>query len=779
MNQFLKNNFHGGLPGFLMALMVAFMLAACGGGGGNPGIDPNKPPVVPVVPDPIDVAVAKAATLVITSSAPTMVPVGGSVDVSFLVRDANNNVVPGARVTVAVSSGTLSRTNVDRITDKDGLIKETLTTPGDATEREITITGLVGKIAATPLKVKVAALRPTLVLSSSSGVLDSAGSAGTEVTITALVRDSGNNVLANVPVTLTADSGALSQGTRITDAKGVVKETLSIGGDKTSRVINVSASIPSATAEPLKIQVAGHKISISANDSANLGKPTSLTAQLVDSLGSPMVGVPISFVVERPASKLYLAGKNESTGKSPSVTDSQGQIQLEYVPGVATAANIRTDQITVSALGVTATKSVLVNTIEFTVGAFNANSEAIVQANTSKDASDATNCILFKATVKDNGTAKAGTVTMNSSRGTVHADASCSPASVLSTPIALNSLGEAIAFVKSTTPGIASLVANYVGGGITASSSGQLEFVAPVVATARIDLQADPAVVSAGKATTLKAVVRDGTALDNLVKNATVVFSIVSDSSGGKLAQPTVVKTDASGAAFVTYTAGPTSTALGGVILQAKIEDSLVTTAPNKNPAQTAITVSGQSLFISAGTGNSVGIPSSTTYSVDYTVFVTDASGNAVNNAVVVASVLPNTYYKGYYLFNSVSKLWTRFLTTTLGCANEDKNQNGILDFGEDANGNNRLEPGIPITVTTSGTTDATGQTKVTLTYPKDRANWLSVDMTIRARVAGTEAKYVTFTLLPGAGVDFNNEGTAPPGSPSPFGSSNFCTDDK
>lgn len=763
MKQFLKCNFQGGLPGFLMALMMAFMLAACGGGGGSPGIDPNKP-TTPT--DPTDVAVAKAASLSITTSAATMSTVTGSVDVAFLVRDANNNVVPGAKVTVAVSSGSLSRTNVDRITDKDGLIKETLTTPGDASEREITITGQVGKIAATPMKVKVVTARPTITLISSSGNLDSAGAAGTEITITALVKDSGNNVVPDVPVTLTADSGALTSGKRLTDAKGMVKETLSTGGNQTTRVITINASVPNAVATPLTIQVAGHKIVISANDSANLGKVSKLSAQLLDSTGRPTPNVPITFSASRATSVLRIAG---TTIGSPATTDAQGQIQLDYTPGTGGDATLP-DTITLSGLGVSAGKQITINAINFEITAY-AGTTPIVQANTPL-------CVPFTAVVKSGTTNLTGSVTMSSSRGTVHSDAACSANAVLAGPISLNS-GAATAYVKSTTPGMATLVSNFTGfdtngtSPIVASSSSQLEFVSPLVGTAYIDLQADPAVVALGKATTLKAVVRDGTTQDNLVKDAVVVFSIVGDPSGGKLAQPTVVKTDASGSASVTYTGGASSTALGGVVLQAKIQD-LSTPEATK---QTKITVSGQALFISAGTGKTTNTPSESTYSVDYAVFVTDATGNAVNNATVVASVLPRDYYKGYYRFLAGGTVWRQTVTTPEGCVNEDKNKNGIMDPNEDTNRNGRLDPGIPITVTTSGTTDLTGQTKVTLTYPRDRATWTSIDMTIRARVSGTEATYVTYTILPGLSTDYDKEASPPPGATSPYGFSNSCND--
>jgi hypothetical protein len=71
--------------------------------------------------------------------------------------------------------------------------------------------------------------------------------------------------------------------------------------------------------------------------------------------------------------------------------------------------------------------------------------------------------------------------------------------------------------------------------------------VAPLTNIATITVQADPAVIgvntagSTSQQASLRAVVRDGTPQNNLVKNATVAFSILTDPSGGSLTQPALV----------------------------------------------------------------------------------------------------------------------------------------------------------------------------------------------------------------------------------------------
>ena len=51
----------------------------------------------------------------------------------------------------------------------------------------------------------------------------------------------------------------------------------------------------------------------------------------------------------------------------------------------------------------------------------------------------------------------------------------------------------------------------------------------------------------------------------------------------------------------------------------------------------------------------------------------------------------------------------------TAVCDNEDVNGNGILDEGEDINGDEQLTPGNVVAVQSQGTTDENGQSSI---YP-------------------------------------------------------------
>jgi hypothetical protein len=371
----------------------------------------------------------------------------------------------------------------------------------------------------------------------------------------------------------------------------------------------------------------------------------------------------------------------------------------------------------------------------------------------------------------------------------VYTDAGCtSPQTAASALTA----GEVIVYTKASNPGVATLTAAMAVSGAT--TQGSLEFVAPLLSTATITLQASPAVIgtnASGSTTnqaTIRAEVRDGTAANNLVKGASVAFSIVSDASGGQLSQPAQVATGSDGAAVVSFIAGPSITPLNGVTIQAQVQNVPGGAVPSANAS---LTVSKKSLFISAGTGNVVGVDKPGLYTVDYNVLVTDASGNAVAGVNITASVLPRHYRKGTLVFPGTSGPWQLplvnmgtdpitnqpILSLPYKCPNEDANHNGVLDAGEDINHNGVLDPGIPINVTPAATTDATGRAVVTLTYSRDQANWLGVDLTIRGQVFGSEATFVAYLpMLPGSGSDFNDGKNSPPGFFSPYGTTNTAT---
>ncbi len=719
--------------GWLGLLACAGLLAACGGGGGSPGSNSNG------------VAPSKAAQVVLIASATTMESsgiAGTEVTLTAVVKDSNNNVLPGEKVDFQADSGSVSNTN--RTTDANGQVVEKLSTKGNTTPRVITVTASAGSATSPPVKVTVVNAIPTLVLTSDAGVLQSAGATGNEVNLKVLVKDASNSVVSGVTVGLAADSGSLTYINRVTDANGQVTAKLSTGGDSTSRAIKVTAVAPGATAVSMSINVVGNKLVINSSSTVKVGSSTDISIKLTDSAGNALVGQAVTFT----------SGANALTvkGGGSAVTNSAGQLVLSYA-----ALTAGTDTIVVKAQGETASSVITVSSANFNVGTVDASGAPLASASTNT-------CQIVAVHYDVAGVPQAGVVALSVSRGAVYSNAGCT--SQLNATLPLQN-GNATGYVSASSPGVATLTAT--SGGLTVQ--GAVEFLAPLTAAATISVQADPAVVGANtpgstvQQTTLLAIVRDGTAQNNLVKNAPVAFSIVTDPSGGSLSQPAVVATGADGSASVNYIAGTSDTKLNGVAIQAQIQGG-------SNAAAVAnLTVAKKSLFITAGTGNTVGTPSSTTYQLDYAVFVTDAAGNPVPGVNLTASVRPRYYYKGFLVFNGTVGPWQLDpASPPTACLNEDTNSDGLLEPGEDINGNGRLDPGIPISVTPAVTTDGAGQATVSMSYPRDRAYWLDADLTIRGTVSGTEASYVAYTRLPGLALDYANVAVAPPGRNSPYG---------
>jgi hypothetical protein len=103
-------------------------------------------------------------------------------------------------------------------------------------------------------------------------------------------------------------------------------------------------------------------------------------------------------------------------------------------------------------------------------------------------------------------------------------------------------------------------------------------------------------------------------------------------------------------------------------------------------------------------------------------------------------------------------------------------NLNGVLDPGEDFNGNGKLDPG-EVAVTTAGTvtTAADGSATFSVEYPEDHAAWVVVNLTATANVQGTQASTNSTFQLPMLSSYVTAAPAAIPGQISPYGTANSC----
>jgi hypothetical protein len=244
------------------------------------------------------------------------------------------------------------------------------------------------------------------------------------------------------------------------------------------------------------------------------------------------------------------------------------------------------------------------------------------------------------------------------------------------------------------------------------------------------------------------------------------------------------------GKAQTVYTASTTSSATNGVKITASIP-----AVPAVPSASVTLTVGGQTVFLSLGTGNTISADSTNTqFIMPFIVQAQDASGNAVNNVVVTLAIHSLQYAKGgWVVFNGA---WTQ--TGAPGgapytmqppavtiCANEDVDGTGIYEVSEDINHNGKLDPGniaavAPGTVTTGPITlqDGTvtnGSAQLTVTYPQDHADWVQSLLTAETTVAGTETTTTSTFWLPMLATDVTDVTVEPPGIVSPYGIAASC----
>lgn len=583
-------------------------------------------------------------------------------------------------------------------------------------------------------------------LLSSSPQIPSDLSGSNLVTLTALVRDANNAVLPGITVAFGASSGALTVTRAVTDDSGTATATLTNGSDVTNRTITVTATADEV-AGSTTVNVTGTRLTVTpASTSLALNGSATFTVLVKDSKD---VGVPGVTVDVTSANGNDLSAPSLTTGVS-------GDAQFEL-----TATQSGNDTVSVSALGLSATATVGISGDNFVITVPTQNAEIALGA---------TQTVTARWTVNGNPVANGTVINFSSTRGT------------LSSSSATTTNGEASVTVSSTNAGPAVITAAAASG---PSTSRNVEFVATDPAT--LDLQAEPFTVRSGEQSTITAIVRDPAG--NLVKNKVVAFE-VTDITNGFLSVASAT-TDSQGRAATIYTGGSVSSPVNGVSIRAFVQSEPTV----EDTVQ--LTVAGQALAISLGTGNELFEIGTATFAKEWTIFVTDADGNPVNNKTVQVGIRSVNYKKGYLAVVDVGgdEVWAKGAEAV--CPDEDLDVNGILDPAEDLNGSGLLEAGnialvaaVPsdanvddpcsdagsqgqsATVVTNGV----GQARVCVFYPQSYNLWLDARIQAKASVQGTEfSKSQTFELEALAS-DLNNTNASPPGVISPFGPDPDCS---
>ena len=607
----------------------------------------------------------------------------------------------------------------------------------------------------TPVTPEPASLASSVRLVFSSAELPSAGLAGGEVSVTALVKDAANLALPGAKIAFAADSGILGSVEAVTDKNGQARAVLGTGGDKHNRSIKVTATVGNQAGAGT-VAVTGSTVELAGPSLLTLGQQADFTVTVRDSARQPVSGATIGYAGNGAAGLTVKDG-------AAALSNAQGQLLLRLAAGA-----LGNNAVSASALGASVSHAYTVAGGELrltpAVGLDASGAELLQEV-------PALACQAIDVRYESGGVARTGSASLSTSRGTLYADSACGVA--LPSSLAFSNGNLPTSYLRSDNAGIATITA-LVAGGPTAQT--RLEFVALPSAASKLGVQADPAVLGANvvgasdNLATISAVVRDGAA-NNLVKHAPVIFTILSDPSGGYLRQTGHVLTGSNGLASTVYVAGTADSGRDGVLIQASIAGATQTAAT----AQVRLTVAKKALSIKFGTGNNVREYSASVLQKDIAVFVSDSAGNAVPGVAITAAGWPSRYGKGYYVWEADKQefpdtgTW-RLALPRYSCANEDVPRNGIFEPAYDLNGNGVLDPGIPLTVTASGQTDALGLATLTISFPRNYGSWVQLALSVRGSVAGTEAASTTELTLPTLATDFSVRRVAPPGQTSPYG---------
>ncbi|MCK0165049.1 Ig-like domain-containing protein [Marinobacter sp. S6332] len=568
-------------------------------------------------------------------------------------------------------------------------------------------------------------------------------SSGATSTLTALVKDPNGILLPDVPVQFSVNNnGTLRVDNPNTDESGTATAILSTSDDARNRTNTVSVSA-GGKSDSVVVTIVGSSISIAGPDSVSLGDTVPYRITLSDGNGDGISNQEITVTT------------NNSTITSSSLTTTDGVVDIQLATQLSGE-----DVITVSAFSgeslVEATKTISISPETFVFGSPTANTE--INLNTPQ--------VVTLEWESDNAPVDGRIVRFSSTRGTLQ------PADGLVT----TSNGRASVRISSNISGPTTITARTLDSGL--STERTFEFVATTADS--VNVQATKTQLDFGETTEVLAVVRDQN--NNLAKNQLVTFQIVADGSSGNLSSSSGI-TDSLGRVSTTYTAGQSISARDGVEIQATAADSNVT-------GSLYMTVARRALRVVIGTGNTIVEPDEASYLKDFVAIVTDANGAPVEGASVELSVLPVSYAKGRYEPAPFDDIWIPVISSvppennvgvTGYCTAEDTNKNGILDDGEDINGNNRLTPSNPATTTVSSLiTKTDGSGNFSIKYPQSVCSWVKTRITATVRVGGTESVEDYDFALSCAASDLNDlEITPPGGRNSMFGTGTSCFDTK
>ena len=281
----------------LFSIAALLALGACGGGGGSSGTTTFGGGTG-------GGSGTGASNLVLTLSAPTIANDGSqTVTLTVTAVDANNSVVAGVPVTVAVDSGVVTPNAA--VTSATGVLTASIGIGSNSNNRTIKVTATAGSLTLST-NLEVVSLSGTsgaarVAVQLSGSVVTSA----TPVTVTATVTDGAGNPVGNRVValsTLRGNLATLSASSALTNSLGVATATLSSAGSGVQGADEVVASatvsgaaVQGSAAFQVAAQAPTLNISPSSVALSFTTAPVTLSAVVRDAAGAAVSNLPVRF----------------------------------------------------------------------------------------------------------------------------------------------------------------------------------------------------------------------------------------------------------------------------------------------------------------------------------------------------------------------------------------------------------------------------------------------------------------------------------------------------
>ena len=597
------------------------------------------------------------------------------------------------------------------------------------------------------------------------------GGAGAAITITAIVKDSGNVAIPNFPVAFKTEYGSLSPVTTTND-KGVA--TAELTPPKTDNALNRSFGVTvtaKGASKKIDLKVEGTTVALSGDTSLGVNQEGEYTVNVRDAAGETVSNAGVTITAQQGGSQAQVA--SVQTGRN-------GIATFKYKPTVAGSVRLAADGLNAENAS---------RYLDISVGS------AVIQLTTESPywRLNQANRVVVRVADGNQSPVAAGTkVLFSTTRGCIvdAGDTACTTSSrtesVSSKVLETNAAGYAEGFVLSTDAGATSIKAEVTSGSLQGVGTLTAQFMAS--SPSRLIVQANPNAIQTSTASSGNSAVIDALLLDdrgNPVANTPVYFTVLADLSGGRLAA-TSVKTNEQGRAKNTFYAGPRGTGSDQVRIRAALggNDAHIS-------GETTLTVGGNGLSIALGDSTVIAsTDGETKYRKMYTVYVTNSAGVSQASVPITLRIEPVAYAQGRRCWDG--KIWNTRLSARVFpdgiIPNEDINFNGIRDAGEPnwVSEIQGLKPGFVanlVPATADGTVTAVGGSTITVTtdssgyayfytqYAKRYANWVSMRIVASSQSGGTESRNVTpDEFLAAATSDLNSEVKTPPGDVSPYG---------